>query len=376
MEDKHPKRLVLAGCDPNRKSWNTVMGPLSDPTPHGSLWVYDPSKPTVPSSNPARITLAGYPAGHDFHPLGFEIWPSYSGNASSLYVVNHARARTVIEHFVLDPSAPTKAKYIRTISSPYFVSPNAVALTSPNSFYVTNDHIITRRWPMIGPVVPVLESVFGIPLTFASHITLKDSNDPEVESHTFAAKWLSFPNGIAISSSGRLVAIASSSLSQVYYYARDPSTNALTPLPERTVQMPFCPDNVRFAEREGKEDELIVAGHPYFPSLILISKNVTTASPGSWVISVIPTSDSERKEKPSEAKDSYFQDTFDPVAPVSASSMVSVRSTYTLKTLFQSNGEKGGFSSSTTGIWDPESKVLYVSGLYADQGVVACRSRK
>ncbi|KAJ3503227.1 hypothetical protein NMY22_g18322 [Coprinellus aureogranulatus] len=39
LSDTHPKRLLIAGCDPNRKSWNTVMGPLRDPNPHGSLWV-------------------------------------------------------------------------------------------------------------------------------------------------------------------------------------------------------------------------------------------------------------------------------------------------------------------------------------------------
>ncbi|RXW24268.1 hypothetical protein EST38_g1572 [Candolleomyces aberdarensis] len=363
-------RLLLTTCDANRKSWNTVMGPLRDPNPRGTLWVY-PS--TSQRSQPKRVTLKDYPEGHDFHPLGFEVWPSYGGNSSNLYVINHARERTVIEQFAINPSNPTIAKHIRTISSPYFVSPNSVALTSPDSFYVTNDHLITRRWPIIGPIVPSLESIFALPLSFISHVTLKppsaEPRSSEIENHIFAAKFIAFPNGISVSSNGRQAAVASSSLGRVFFYSRDPATNILTPQNDKTVTLPFCPDNVRFTEGEGEfgeggEDELLVAGHPHFPSIIALAKNVPGATSGSWVVSIIPST-------------GHDQRSFDTQAAVSASQFVSAGPGYTLKTLFQSNGEleEGGFASSTTGIRDPDTGAIYVAGLYAEKGVMECRPK-
>ncbi|KAJ2936666.1 hypothetical protein H1R20_g426, partial [Candolleomyces eurysporus] len=366
---KASSRLLLAACDANRKSWNTVMGPLRDPNPRGTLWVYNPS--SSERSQPKRVTLKDYPEGHDFHPLGFELWPSYGGNSSNLYVVNHARKRTVIEQFVINPSNPTVAKHIRTISSPYFVAPNSVALTSPDSFYVTNDHLITRRWPIIGPIVPLLESVFALPLAFISHVTLKppsaEPSSTEIENHTFAAKFLPFPNGISLSSNGRQAAVASSSLGRVFFYSRDPATNVLTPQTDKTVTLPFCPDNVRFTEGEGSgsEEELLVAGHPHFPSLITLAKNVTGATSGSWIVSVIPSTHHQDQQR-----------SFDTHAAVSASQFVSAGPGYTLKTLFQSSGEQGGFVSSSTGIRDPDTGALYVSGLYDEKGVIECRPKK
>ncbi|KAG8213310.1 hypothetical protein J3R82DRAFT_11789 [Butyriboletus roseoflavus] len=123
-------RLDLLGCDPNRKAWNTVMGPLRNTNPHGHLFLYVPSTSAV-----HRVTLKGYPTTHDFHPLGMEIYPSRDGSSSNLLIVNHARAQTTIEQFVLDPARLTEARYVRTLRSPYFVSPNAMALTCSTSFY-------------------------------------------------------------------------------------------------------------------------------------------------------------------------------------------------------------------------------------------------
>ena len=33
-------RILLMSCDPGRREWNTVMGPLHDPVPAGALWVH------------------------------------------------------------------------------------------------------------------------------------------------------------------------------------------------------------------------------------------------------------------------------------------------------------------------------------------------
>lgn len=335
------------------------MGPLNDPDPLGTLWVYSPhakldaevagffgskkTTTTVPV-RPLPVTLENYPEGHDFHPLGIKIYPSYGGNASNVYVVNHARQRTFIEHFTISPSAPTVAKYVRTLSSPYFVSPNALALTSPDSFYVTNDHLLTRRIPVVGNFVALVETILGLPLSWTAHVTLDpDHASPSpIQSHIFVAPFIPFSNGISISSSGERVAIASTSLSQINFYARNATSNALTF--EQSVMVPFVPDNVDFDDN----DALIVGGHPHFPTLVKVVKGKVPYAP-SWVMSL-------------SLGETTSGNAFDSEAPVSASSLIPGSSKAELRTLFQSNG--AFLSSSSTGLRDTESGNLYVIGLY------------
>ncbi|RDB25970.1 Serum paraoxonase/arylesterase 1 [Hypsizygus marmoreus] len=365
-QGKFIDRGLLISCDANRKAWNTVMGPLTDPAPHGSLWLHEPASNTgkrnakPDAAKLKRIELKGYPAQHDFHPLGIEIYPSYAGNASNLYVINHARARTVIEHFTLSPSSPTVATHVRTLASPYFHSANSLALTSPDSFYVTNDHLFTRRIPYLGHVLPILESVLALPLTFVSHITLSPSSSSAenakapITAHEFSALFLAFPNGITISPSGTQVAVASTTLGKVFIYTRNPATNALTTL-AHTVEVPFTPDNMHYTH-DGTA--LIVAGHPNFPALAKVAANKTDVAP-SWVVQIAIDGEEVKEAE------------FDRDAPVSAKGKVKSVPGFAVKTLFQSDGV--GFSSSSTGLKDPVTGALYVTGLYAEEGVLVCR---
>ncbi|KAF5377335.1 hypothetical protein D9757_008028 [Collybiopsis confluens] len=274
---KLEERRVVISCDAGRTAWNTVLGPLLNPTPRGSLWTYSPS-----SGRTTRLTLENFPESHTFHPLGVETYPSHSGNASYMYVVNHAAHKTVIEQFLVSPSSST-AKHIRTLSHLLFVSPNALALTSPTSFYVTNDHVFTRRLPYIGSVIPLLETVFGIPLSFAAHVTVDSDELSEnpVLAHSLAAPFIAFANGISISPSGLQVAIASTSIGAVYFYDRNVTTNTLKFT--SNVLVPFTPDNINY-DHDGN---LVVTGHPHFPSLIKTAKNTTKLAP-SWVVSISP----------------------------------------------------------------------------------------
>lgn len=364
---KAEQRLLLASCDPGRKSWNTVMGPLHDPKPHGALWVHVPPE-RGSSSTPTkaqRITLKNYPEGHDFHPLGLEIYPSYGGNSSNLYVINHSRERTVIEQFLLNPADPTTATHIRTLTSPYFISPNSLTLTSPDSFYVSNDHLFTRRLPILGHFLPIIESILALPLSFVSHINLSppssSNDDAIIIKHTFAALFLPFPNGISLSPSGTQVALALTSQNKVLFYERDPATNVLTKR-THTIPVPFCPDNVRWTHG-GTDDELIVTGHPHFPSITAVAANKTGAASASWVVSIHPNDNTADKLT--------GRGEFDLDAPVSASSKISG---WSMTTLFQSDGSEEGLMTSSTALKDPKSGVLYVSGLYDERGVVMCRS--
>ncbi|KAF8962750.1 hypothetical protein BDZ97DRAFT_1905148 [Flammula alnicola] len=303
-----------------------------------------------------------YPPNHDFHPLGVEVWPSYAGNSSNLYVVNHARKRTVIEQFVISPDSPTEAVHVRTISSSYFVSPNALALTSPDAFYVSNDHLITRRWPIVGHFLPIVESILGLPLGFVSHVTLTtpaSSGGSAIAKHTFAKPFIAFANGVSLSSSGKHLAI-------VFFYERDPATNRLTRL-TNVVQVPFTPDNIHYTHSlSSGAEEVIVGGHPNFPDLVRVAASKANASAPSWVLTIVPKLDDGAKPEAG----------FDLGAPVPASTKIAKDGArWTLRTLFQSDGveAKGGFGSSTTGLRDPDSGVVYVTGLYAEGGMLVCK---
>ncbi|KAM6504494.1 arylesterase [Amanita muscaria] len=338
-------RHLILSCDPGRKAWNTVMGPLHNPEPHGALWLY------TANDIPTRITFTNYPKDHDFHPLGFDIWPSYDRNESNLYVTNHARQSTVIEQFVLDPSNPTVARHIRTISSPLFLSPNSIALTSPNSFYVSNDHLMTRRLPIVGHVLPVIESLLSLPLGFVLHVTLPFPVEPNVIIHP-SVLFTPFANGVALSPDGATVAIASSSMAQVRFYARNPATNQLTHR-THTIDVPFAADNVRFTD----DGTLLVTGHPHFPSLINLAANKSEHSP-SWAAAIPPLN-----TKVEIASD------FDGDAPTSMNGLVA--GVPGMKTVFQSDGQ--GFSSASTSLRDDRTGAFYVTGLYADKGFLVCR---
>lgn len=341
-------RSIILSCDPGRKSWNTVMGPLLNPDPHGALWLYLPGK----GSNPQRMVFRHFPDGHDFHPLGLEIWPSIDGESSNLFVVNHARERTVIEQFTLSPANPTEAVWIRTLSSKYFVSPNGLAMTSPTSFYVTNDHLMTRR---LSNLLAQVETLLSLPLGWVAHVTVTDANNAQedpIATHSVVSFGVSFANGVALSPDHKQLAVASSVMSEVHFYARDTGTNSLAY--SHTVPVPFACDNIMYDDR----GDLLVAGHPHFASLAAVAKNKTDVAP-SWVVSISP-----RKENVT-----FDSVAFDTRAPVSASTRANAVASHEVETLFQSNGQF--WSSSTTGLRDSRTGNLYVAGLY-EEGLLKC----
>lgn len=346
-------RFIIAGCDPNRKAWNTVMGPLRNPEPKAYLWLVD----TVDNSL-QRIELAGYPEGHSFHSLGIEVTPSQDGASSILYVVNHAREETTIEHFIISPNTPTQALWQRTLSSPWFVSPNALAIINETSFYVSNDHLMTRRLPFpLAPALPLIESIAGLPLGWLAHVTV---NPDGTITHELAALGVAFANGVAISPDGTTLALSSTSLGQVYFYDRDTTTNALKY--REAVSLPFFTDNIMFDE----EGALIVTGHPHFPSLTAVAANKTDARAPSWAVSLTPFSNNTHFAKSARAADRKY----DLRAPLSASEAVPASEGWELETLFQSDGSV--FGTSCTTLRDSRTGSIYMIGLY-EKGLMVCR---
>lgn len=344
-------RFVIVGCDPNRKAWNTVMGPLRDPEPKGYLWLLN-----TLDNGLQRIELAGFPEEHDFHPLGMEVTPSKNGAPSIFYAVNHARGETTVEQFVIFPDDPTKAHWKRTLSSPWFVSPNALALTNETSFYVSNDHLMTRRLPFpLAPVLPMVESIAALPLGWLAHVTV---NPDGTVTHKLAALGVPFANGVAISQDGTTLALSSTSLGQIYFYDRNTTTNELKY--REAVMIPFFTDNVMFDEH----GSLIVAGHPHFPSLIEVAANKTNVRAPSWAVSLTLLS-----------KDTHFAENadgklYDLRAPLSASKVVPASKGWEVQTLYQSDGS--AFGTSTTALRDVRTGALYMVGLY-EEGIMVCK---
>src|ERR1700761_2193088 len=161
---------------------------MLNPYPRGNLWLYTPGK--AESIEP--VILEGLPPATFFHPLGLDVITSPGSNTSDLFVVNHGKDATTIEQFTLALSSDyfqhpvAVAMYVRTIKSKQFRSPNSIALTSPTSFYVTNDHFFTRRLPFpTGSVMPIVETFLGLPLGWVHHIRITDKGATKISWSAF-----------------------------------------------------------------------------------------------------------------------------------------------------------------------------------------------
>lgn len=251
-----------------------------DPNPRGDIWVYDSDTKT-----PHHVEMEAYPTHADFHPLGISVVSSTTNlRLSTIFVVNHARNATVVEQFKLTTSPPYRATYLRTLSHPDFTSPNAVAAISETTFYVTNDHRFTRRLPNpIGHVVPLVESLLAIPLSWVDRVDLSESGDIQV---TRMVSNIAFANGISVSHDGKQVAVASTTAQNLLIFDLDENSDGQPEFVLRnTVEIPFLPDNIEF-ESDGS---ITVGGHPHFPSLAHVAAKKKENAP-SWIVSVQPRS--------------------------------------------------------------------------------------
>src|SRR5258708_16856960 len=178
-----------------------IKGPLDNPQSQGDVWLYDYKHSR---DRAQRLALEGYPLDADFHPLGIYVVPSHESLVpSTVFTVNHGRHNTTIEIFHLYDSSPTspypKLRYVRTLSHPAFVSPNAVVPISPTSFYVSNDHRFTRRIPFVGDLLAVSETLLALPLSWVDRVDLKSVASGPI-TRTRAISNIKFANIIVISS--------------------------------------------------------------------------------------------------------------------------------------------------------------------------------
>ena len=76
------------------------MGPMRNPNPRGSLWVYTYGGSRAPELT--TVELTGFPASAYFHPLGIDITPVPGTNKYHLFVINHSKDASVIDLFSLE----------------------------------------------------------------------------------------------------------------------------------------------------------------------------------------------------------------------------------------------------------------------------------
>lgn len=384
-------RIALISCDMYRKTWNTAMGPLREPpSSRGALYAFHFDAGGL-RGEPHYLKLEGYPDELSFHPLGLQAWPSNDRSPSNMFVVNdRGNKPPSIELFTITLPLPPKSgeiegnpriRWIRSISSPLIHSPNSVALTSPTSFFVSNDHLMTRRLPgFLGKFLPLVETLLALPLGFISHVEIvkDDLQGSSTDKHTLTRLFIPFPNGIALRQDGRSLAVASSSLAAVYIYDRfplqhnskysefDETGHAGKLILRKTISLPFAPDNVRYDD----SGSLLVAGHPYFPDLIRIGSNISSSSSNdefgtgtapSWV---------------SELTFRNYNNNNDNTSSTQRTNTKYEKYKYDLKTIYQSDGlpakDSGAFSSSSTGVRDSRTGVVIISGLFAEEGVLIC----
>ncbi|KAK4693393.1 arylesterase / paraoxonase, partial [Phenoliferia sp. Uapishka_3] len=336
-------KLVVLSCDPGRKEWNTVMGPMKDAAPKGQLWVVDPS---LDEPHAIPVGLKNFPGTiSDFHPMGIEVF-HHMGKGDILYVVNHQKDRSTVEVFELT-IAKSKvmrvvAIYLTTLSHPSISTgaPNSIAVISPTQFYLSHDHHFSRRSTgFFNAWLNRVETLAALPLSKIDLIThsLPKAKTFSDISITAVASGLAFANGLALSHDHSTLAVASTTHRKILFYTIDPSSHSLT-LKEK-VSVPYYPDNLSVAPLEWNSDEFdtttsfISAGHPHFFSLAAVaagkSRGAKDTHPGSWVTLVSP-----RKTNVTEADD--LGATF----PTSARATQSGK--WELRTLFQSDGNRIG----------------------------------
>lgn len=365
-------RHLIVGCDPGRMSWNTVMGPLSDPwVAQGTLWLYSYSSETA-RGVPRKIEFKGFPKTSAYHPFGIDIVYDPKHKQYRLFSTNNDEKASYVEVFTLSPPPASlnddnyvvEATYVKTLSHPGIVSPNSLTVVSPNSFYLTNDHTLTRRIPFVGTLVHVFETFVKFPGGWVDLVEFDDEGDQVRVTRAINHK-IPFANGIAMSPNGQTVAVASSTGNSVLFYRRNATTNHLTY--DSQVEIPFHTDNLAYDLQDGVT--LYASGTPFYPDLIKVAKGKKVYS-GSWVVAVTPRAPATKDKNHQEGKVGSNGPFIDLDAPVPSHTRAALNPKWEVRSVWQSDGSK--YSTSATGFVDREGGKAFVAGLYEPRGLLQC----
>lgn len=198
--------------------------------PGNGVWAFEPDDPET-----LRLVSADAPA--DFRPHGISLYRDR--DVARLFVVSHPASGSQV--LVFNVGEDGTLSHLRTVTDPAIFSPNDVAATGPDSFYVTNS---SRFGDNPGGV---LEAFLGLPIVNVVHF--------DGETARKAAGGLVYGNGIAMSADGSRVFAANFIAQRIDVFERDAETSALTKVD--TFRAPFGLDNIELDEA----GDLWVAGN-------------------------------------------------------------------------------------------------------------------
>lgn len=222
----------------------------ASPAP-GHLFLYDPVTKAAPTPLPMDFTGA-------FHPHGLGLYTGGDGERR-LFVVNHPTFQTsVVEIFSLEDGP--SLKHLRTVSDPLLISLNDVEPVGSESFYVTND-----AGTVNGTAGRVLETFLQLPWSSVAYF--------DGTKVSLAAKGFTYANGVALSHAGKVVLVSESTGRNVYAFARDEATGALSELAHLTL--PAGLDNFSSLG----DNRFLLAGHPKLLAFLGHAKDATKRSP-------------------------------------------------------------------------------------------------
>lgn len=185
----------------------------------GAIFSFDIDDPL--SNGGWRDLTGGEPAA--FAPLGMDLLEAEG--ARRLFVVNEA-AKTVD---IFDVDETGALRLAKSVGDPRLTSPNSVAATGPDSFYVTND-VKPGRETLIGTLHFLTRAASGSILYY-------DGGAWRV-----ADDGLQFANGLALTGDGSTLYAAETAGMRIRVYARNRRTSGLT-LTE-VVRLDAAPDNL------------------------------------------------------------------------------------------------------------------------------------
>ncbi|RKP11394.1 hypothetical protein BJ684DRAFT_22046, partial [Piptocephalis cylindrospora] len=190
-----------------RKTWwppiHRMTLPKDKAPIHDPLYLYD-----LKSGKVKALPIQGLET--EFVSHGFSLY-STSEDSLTMALINHAYTGSRVEFVDLNRGAD-QAVWKRTvgpdpINMPF---PNSIVLTSPESFYVTNDHTHVGGWKR------TLEDLFFPAITTVAYY------DGIRNTMAIAAEGLQYANGIAMSPDGQYIYVLETAGLDLIAYLRDP----------------------------------------------------------------------------------------------------------------------------------------------------------
>ena len=302
------RALVLVSCDPGRKRWNTVIGPLADPhSAQGALWVVDALGGEGEVVHKVELEWAALERGEaQFHPLGLALAPRVDGGGDDdelrLFVVNHGAAHSTVEVFSLSPSPSPhrppshRATHLFTLSHPALsTAPNSIAPLSRTALFLSHDHRHSRRArSLVGRVANAVETLGALPYARVDYVAFDEPDDGGAQVTVRAetvVEGVSFANGLALSPAQDTLVVASTSRRELLFYDVRPAPSPASPAHapplltlRRTVSLPMLVDNLSLlpSPRNSTTLTVLAAGHPSYPALLSAAhgRNLRLRLPG------------------------------------------------------------------------------------------------